>query len=171
MYCLNGNIVNFSHESSTFLFCWRTTKIHSNQRSRKIPKTSHSPWGMWTPPNIPIPGPTPLTSQTAAPTFHALLHKYAKKSGWLQWDALYLPRNCPFPWGNRQSQILASSLDPLTHHPKWHPYPVNSFATMDTTDRPTDGPRDKTTYAQLIIQSDVANKDYYNDKYNWKKSV
>jgi len=42
---------------------------------------------------------------------------------------------------------------------------------MDTTDRPTDGPRDKTTYAQLIIQSDVANKDYYNDKYNWKKSV
>jgi len=39
---------------------------------------------------------------------------------WWQWGAPYPPQDCPFPWGNRQPRLPASSLDPAdipSHYP------------------------------------------------------
>jgi len=53
-------------------------------------------------------------------------------------DAPYPPQNCPFPSGNRQPQLLASSLDPADPTPQMASRSNQPFFTIQWTDRRMD---------------------------------
>jgi len=93
--------------------------------------------------NTPLAGPTPLTipkgSSIGSRTFAQIPHKFPTGyNGMLHTN----PQNYPLPRGNRQCRLLASSLDPPTHHPKRHQNPISPFSTIHRTDRQTDRQKD-----------------------------
>jgi len=95
-YFPNGNIVNLSRTSriqSLFWMNWKKaiklTDQKTLQRFRETPKPPFT-WGMWTSHLIhQCQGRLHSPSRMPARSFHTLLHKYATKSQWLQWNSPY----------------------------------------------------------------------------------
>ena len=110
IYCSSRNVVNLSRTSRMHL-CF---KMHSKRPFKPMGEKPPKP---------------PLFPGYLAPH---LIHQYTPKwqldcsmlfcttapqsPHWLVWDFPRPPQNCPFLWGNSQSQLPASYLDPKCIH-------------------------------------------------------
>ena len=72
MNCLNGNVLNFSHTSRIHFSITNTLKNAIKTNGQEKLQSLTFPLGDVDPSNTPIPGQTPLTTQTAAQSLHAL---------------------------------------------------------------------------------------------------
>jgi len=82
----------------------------------------------------------------------------------LQWDAHICPKFAHSRGVIGISVYLPHSWARATNHPKRHPDPISRFSIIHRTDRPNDGPGDKTynnTHLRSINGSDTSNNNVH----------
>jgi len=133
----------------------------TKEKPKPVLKTFPFPWGMWTRSNIPMPGPTRLSS-IGSRTFTQTCHK-------LPLVTMGCPtamRKITLAIRESQSELCDSSSDPADPPPKRHPDPISRFSQcIGQTDQPTNGPVDKTctnTQVWSINDIDMANNNYHS---------
>jgi len=135
--CLCGNSVNFSC-TSWIHFCAKNMSFcpfkSMGCKCQKIPQIAPSSWGMWTPSNTWMPGPTPLTTPNdSSISSHTNTQLYNKFPLGYNGTPQIHPQKCPFLF---DITTPSNTTDP-THHLKWHLHPFSHFATVHFTDRQT----------------------------------
>jgi len=146
--CPYGNIVNFSHMSWIHFSANNMSFYPFKPMGKPILETAPSPWGMWTPSNTWMPGPTPLTipndSSIGSCTSTQLRNKCP--TGYNGIPQIH-PKNCPSPLmitTPSNTPILRPT--PLTT-PKgiWIHLAILPQYTSGQTDRLTDRQTDRQT--------------------------